>query len=92
VSFCAMTVMSVMSLMSVINVMSVMSVMSVISVFLCNECNKCNECNECSDVNISIAGVHNEFPLKTLHPRNTPNRETQISRYFAVQIQSEILV
>ena len=32
-----------------------------------------------------------QFPLNMLHPRNPWNRETQISRYLAVQIQIEIL-
>ena len=32
-----------------------------------------------------------QFPLKMLNIRNPQNRETQISWYLAVQIQSEIL-
>jgi len=33
-----------------------------------------------------------QFPLKMLHTRNPPNRETQIPRYLAVQIQTEMLI
>jgi len=33
-----------------------------------------------------------QFPLKLQHPQNSPNRETQISRYRMVQIQIEILI
>jgi len=31
------------------------------------------------------SGHISQFPLKMLHPRNPPNRETQIPRYLAVQ-------
>jgi len=33
-----------------------------------------------------------QFPLKLQHSQNPPNRETQISRYLAVQIQIEISI
>jgi len=33
-----------------------------------------------------------QFPLKMLHTWNPPNRETQIPRYLAVQIQIEMLI
>ena len=33
-----------------------------------------------------------QFPLKMLHPRNLPHRETQIPQYLAVQIQIEIWI
>jgi len=33
-----------------------------------------------------------QFALKMQHPQNSPNRQTQISRYLAVQLHFEILV
>jgi len=35
---------------------------------------------------------YQQFPLKMLHPRHSPNRETQIPRYLAVQHHKEIWV
>jgi hypothetical protein len=32
-----------------------------------------------------------QFPLELLHPQNPPDRDTQISRYLAAQIQIEIV-
>jgi len=36
--------------------------------------------------------IHYSFPLQMPHSQNPPNREPRIPRYFAVQIQIEILV
>jgi len=35
--------------------------------------------------------ISKQFPLKLLHPRNAPDRETHFPRYLTVQIQVEIL-
>jgi len=43
-------------------------------------------------LHLSKVGYLWQFPQKMLHPRFPTNRETQISRYLAVQIQIEILV
>jgi len=57
-------------------------------------------CNELHCHQLSHAGARRcrtrirlwQFPLKMTHPRNSPNRQTQISRCLAVQIQIEILI
>jgi len=50
-----------------------------------NDCNECNEWNECSDANISIAGVHDEFPnpiFPSLQPIISTSRAHYLPQYF----------